>query len=367
MEQYLLELIKSNNRVIVPNFGAFIVSRDSGTTVLFNNFLSFNDGLLINHVSTQKGIQTTEATDLVSEFVDKIKKELDEQGEYTIEKLGTFTKDQNGILRFTQDPNLADILPDDKAGKESQIPASDAQLLDIDSNAPDDPAAEEKEQTEEKLKGKKGAEVKSDGKLLNLDEKKKESDKKQAPTGDKTTARKKQTEASASGGKTTVVHKEKRNGLPPWLIALLILIPIVLIVLYLLFWTGEDKTKEPKVVKKEVVDTLAAKRKADSIAMVKAQEAELLRKEEEARKKAEAEKAKGPKHYIIVGSFKEKTNADKLVEKLKANGFEEASVLSHNNMMLVSAVSYKSVLKAREAQERVLQEQKMENWILTKK
>ncbi len=55
MEQYLLELIKNNNRVIVPNFGAFIVSRDAGTTVLFNNFLSFNDGLLINHVSKKEG------------------------------------------------------------------------------------------------------------------------------------------------------------------------------------------------------------------------------------------------------------------------------------------------------------------------
>ncbi|WP_010662078.1 SPOR domain-containing protein [Marinilabilia salmonicolor] len=367
MEQYLLELIKSNNRVIVPNFGAFIVSRDSGTTVLFNNFLSFNDGLLINHVSTQKGIQTTEATDMVSEFVDKIKKELDEQGEYTIEKLGTFTKDQNGILRFTQDPHLADLLPDDKAEKESKSATGDAQLLDIDNNAPEDPAAEEKEKAEEKQKGKKASEVKSDGKLLNLDEKKEESDKKQPPKGDKTTARNKKPEASASGGKTTVVQKEKRNGLPPWLIALLILIPIVLIVLYFLFWTGEDKKKEPEVVKKEVVDTLAAKRKADSIAMVKAREEEHLRKEEEARKKAEAEKAKGPRHHIIVGSFKEKANAEKLVKKLKANGFVDASVLPYNNMVLVSAVSYESVLKAREAQERVLQEQKMENWILTKK
>ncbi|PRZ01318.1 HU family DNA-binding protein [Marinilabilia salmonicolor] len=366
MEQYLLELIKSNNRVIVPNFGAFIVSRDSGTTVLFNNFLSFNDGLLINHVSTKKGIETTEATDMVSDFVDKIKKELDEQGEYTIDKLGTFTKDQNGILRFTQDPHLAELLPEEKTEKNLKEGGPDSQLLDIDSNAPEEPV-DEKTIKEETPKDKKSGEVKSDGKLLNLDEKKGATDKKQPVKPEKTGGQKKQADGGASGGKTTVVHKEKRSGLPPWLIALLILIPIVLFVLYLIFWTGEDKKKETKVVKKEVVDTNAAQRKADSIAMVKARQEEQLRKEEEARKKAEAEKTKGPRHHIIVGSFKEEANAEKLVKRLKENGFEQASLLSHNNMVLVSAVSFESVLKAREAQEKVLQEQRLENWILTKK
>ena len=138
MEQYLLELIKNNNRVIVPNFGAFIVSRDAGTTVLFNNFLSFNDGLLINHVSSQEGIDTTQATQKVSEFVEKIKQELEENGEYAIEKLGRFTKDQNGILRFTQDPQVSELIPDKPADKEANSEKElsgkeDSTLLDLDS------------------------------------------------------------------------------------------------------------------------------------------------------------------------------------------------------------------------------------------
>ncbi|WP_291859125.1 HU family DNA-binding protein [Marinilabilia sp.] len=364
MEQYLLELIKSNNRVIVPNFGAFIVSRDAGTTVLFNNFLSFNDGLLINHISSQKGIETTEATDLVSDFVDMVKKELDDNGEYIIEKLGTFTKDQNGILRFTQDPHLAKLLPDET---EEKPKSEEGQLLDIDSNATTEPTPDEKQKDKELEEKKPVAGSKKDSKLLNLDEKKEEPAKKQVPQSEKKPAEKKTPVAGASGGRTTGRFEEKRNGLPPWLIALLILIPIVLIILYLFFWRDSGKDEPVKVAKKEVVDSAAVKAAADSIALVTAQEEERLKKEKEAREKAEAEKAKMRKHHIIVGSFKDETNALKLVKRLKENGFEEAQTLSHNNMVLVSAESYESLLKAREAQERVLQEKQMENWILTRK
>lgn len=367
MEQYLLELIKSNNRVIVPNFGAFIVSRDAGTTVLFNNFLSFNDGLLINHISSKKGIETTEATDLVSDFVDKVKKELDDKGEYSIDKLGTFTKDQNGILRFTQDSHLAKLLPDETDENPETEKSEDGQLLDIDSSATNEPTPDEKQKAKELEKKKPVAGAKKDNKLLNLDEKKEEPVKTQSIQANKKPAGKKTPVAGASGGGSAGKYDENRNGLPPWLIALLILIPIVLIILYLFFWRDSGKEEPVKVAKKEVVDSVAAKAKADSIALVKAQEEERLKQEKEAREKAEAEKAKGPRHHIIVGSFKDEANAQKLIKKLKENGFEEAQSLSHNNMVLVSAESYESVLKARDAQERVLQEQRMENWILTKK
>ena len=84
MEKFILELIKENNRVIIPNFGAFIISKENGLSILFNNFLSFNDGLLVNYIAEKKGIDTIVATDQVFEYVDKLKKQLDETGEYGI-------------------------------------------------------------------------------------------------------------------------------------------------------------------------------------------------------------------------------------------------------------------------------------------
>ena len=365
MEQYLLELIKSNNRVIVPNFGAFIVSRDAGTTVLFNNFLSFNDGLLINHISSKKGIETTEATEQVSGFVDKVKKELDEKGEYTIDKLGTFTKDQNGILRFTQDAGLAELLPEVEEEKSAVSKSEDDKLLDIDNNASEEPRVDEDKKEKEDVKDVPPAASPKDSKLLNLDEKPKASENKPPLNQEKKSADKKPPVVNASG-KSTVIHKDDKGGIPPWLIAILILIPVVLILLYLFFWRDSDQEKVVKKPAKEVVDTVVSKPVVDSAAIKKAEE-ERLRKEQEAKERAEAEKAKVPRHHIIVGSFKDEANAQKLVKKLKESGFESATSFTHNNMVLVSAESYESLLKARDAQEKVLQEKRMENWILTKK
>ncbi|MBZ4675602.1 MAG: sporulation protein [Anaerophaga sp.] len=373
MEQYLLDLIKNNNRVIVPNFGAFIVSRDAGTTVLFNNFLSFNDGLLINHVSKQEGIDTDEATQRVSDFVDKIKQELDEQGAYTIEKLGRFTKDQNGVLRFTQDSGVADLIPDEKP----QTPEAeeDSGLLDIDNEAPSGEATPDDEKNEEAPGQKKKTAAREDKKWLNLEDKKKETETKseKSAAGGKGTSFGKE-KITTSGGATTTTHDktviEDRRGWPWWLILLIILIPVALVLVYFLFIkdrTAEEETQVP--VETGVVDTIAKKPGIDSAAIKKQQE-EVLKKEQAA-KEAEAEKKEkvksGPRHHIIVGSFKNENNADALVKKLKEKGYQDAFVFKRNNLFMVSAASYESLIDARQAQEMFVQKEKMENWILTRR
>ena len=152
MEKYISELIKENNRVIIPNFGAFIISKENGISILFNNFLSFNDGLLVNYVAEQKGIDTIVATDQVFNYVDSLKKELDEKGIYSIDKLGVFKKDENGILRFQQADDFEDNL--DSGGSTKEEPSEfvnedtvevkkEAILLDIDNDSDITDAPEE--------------------------------------------------------------------------------------------------------------------------------------------------------------------------------------------------------------------------------
>jgi hypothetical protein len=364
MEQYLLELIKNNNRVIVPNFGAFIVSRDAGTTVLFNNFLSFNDGLLINYISRKEAIDDSEAFQKVTTFVEKVKKDLDDKGEYIIEKLGRFTKDQNGILRFTQDPHLTEALPETKTEEPEKIEKEiDSELLDIESNvSSDEELKEEQKETPVPLPKKD-----KDTSLLNLDEKpidKKRETKatdKKVPSGTSGTS-----DVKATTPKESVDYEYKRFVLPPWAIALIIVIPIILILAYFLLWKGRNKAELPTVKKEEIVDTIR-KPVIDSVAIKKAatEEEERLRKEKEAKEREAAGQAR--KHNIIVGSFKNEANAQKLVNKLKSNGYDQAYSFMHNNLFMVSAASCKSLSEAREAQEKILQEQQLENWILTKK
>ncbi|NJM14971.1 MAG: hypothetical protein HC896_05945 [Bacteroidales bacterium] len=54
MDAYIVELLNSNKRVIIPDFGAFIVKQGTPVTYVFNEFLKYNDGLLIDHVAKKK-------------------------------------------------------------------------------------------------------------------------------------------------------------------------------------------------------------------------------------------------------------------------------------------------------------------------
>jgi len=384
MEQYLLELIKNNNRVIVPNFGAFIVSRDAGTTVLFNNFLSFNDGLLINHVSSQEAIDTTQATRKVSEFVEKVKQDLNENGEYTIEKLGRFTKDQNGILRFTQDPKVSELIPDkpDKEAKNEKEPEKkeDSALLDLDSE--DQPESqsntgkktEEKPKEETKSKQTTAASASKDQPTASKAQAQKSPQKPAGKTAQPSEKSKAGAKKGATGKKPPVSpppfkDKNRKSGLPPWAIALLILIPVILIALYFLLWRGDTEQQKTVEEQPQVTDTIKEKPQIDSAAIkqAKKEEEERLKKEEQQAKEEQQKTQQGPRHHIIVGSFSKESNARELVKKLKSEGFDSAMYFKRNNLTLVSADSFKSLSDAYDAQQRVLQEQRMENWILTRR
>ncbi|MHC1704416.1 MAG: SPOR domain-containing protein [Tenuifilaceae bacterium] len=101
----LTEQIQKNTRVILPEFGAFLVkeSSDKGfnpSNVSFSPFLRYNDGMLEVYVAKSKGISKEEAAKEVHEFVETIKNELQEKGTFQIESLGFLKRDQRGSLTF---------------------------------------------------------------------------------------------------------------------------------------------------------------------------------------------------------------------------------------------------------------------------
>lgn len=102
----LNELIRQNTRIILPEFGAFLV-KDNGekefnpNNVSFSPFLRYNDGMLEVFIAKSKGISKEEASKDVHDFVETIKNELLEKGEFPIEGLGLLKRDQRGSLSFT--------------------------------------------------------------------------------------------------------------------------------------------------------------------------------------------------------------------------------------------------------------------------
>lgn len=105
MDKYIQQLLTDNTRVIIPGFGAFIRPQGEGE-LMFNQFLSFDDGMLSNKVKDTEGITIEEATQKISSYVGQINDQLNEGKNVSIEGVGSFKKDGDQI-QFTSDSSAA--------------------------------------------------------------------------------------------------------------------------------------------------------------------------------------------------------------------------------------------------------------------
>ena len=98
---YLIELLKDNECVIVPEFGAFISKRHSATIdyanhrfmppykeLVFNNKLTNNDDLLVNYISQKENVSNEEALAKIQKFVNQSAAILEVNLELELEGLG---------------------------------------------------------------------------------------------------------------------------------------------------------------------------------------------------------------------------------------------------------------------------------------
>jgi len=378
MEKYILELITENNRVIIPNFGAFIVSNELGVSILFNNFLSFNDGLLVNYVAEKKGIDTIIATDQVFDFVDRLKKELDETGAYSINKVGIFKKDDNGILRFQQTDDFSDNFENTEILDQNvQIQKKDI-LLDIDNDISLEPNDEEKQDS---INDDDYYSNNEPDNLLTIDtepetiittqnEHQKEKDNIESTENenkviieDSIPIKDEHINESNSSDASPKAEKSKKSRNIIILIAILcILISGSVIYFTLLRNHSKELNIKPQVEVKIEKPVLQKSIKKDSI--------EITIKEPKKKQKPIIEhivtNTKGLTH-IIVGGFKEEDNAIRLVEKLRKLGHKKAQILTKKNMFLVSIDSDTSYQKMETIQQQILETEKRESWMYSTK
>ncbi|WP_066629875.1 SPOR domain-containing protein [Labilibacter marinus] len=371
MEKYILDLISENNRVIIPNFGAFIVSKEHGPSILFNNFLSFNDGLLVNYVAEQKGIETVAATDEVFNFVDGLKKELDESGEYVIKKLGTFKKDENGILRFNQSDDFAaqfteGLVKSDEASEEKLEGAETSEetsetkdgVLILDEEKSEDTSI--KDEVEEKAVDVEKTKVDDEPAKPIVKEFPKKDNKVivTPPVSTKAVEEKKKPEPikKTTYKKTVVKQKEDKRGLIAF-IAIAVIV-VLCVVGYFVFFNKPEK--EPiKIAQKEIVKPKPKKTPVKKDTTL-AEKKKVVKPKEEAKLVVPA-LAKGQFH-IIVGGFKNVENANKMVDKLKSEGYTNAQMIVKDKMHLVSIDNNVSYSKMEAKQQEILSKQ-MGSWL----
>ena len=378
MEKYISELIQENNRVIIPNFGAFIISKENGVSILFNNFLSFNDGLFVNYVAEQKGIDTIVATDQVFEFVDNLKKQLDEQGVYAIEKLGVFKKDENGILRFQQaedfgegfvskEPVVEEEEVDDVTTKEEPLDMEEGKketfLLDIDNSSEITEAGDDEKigETPSDDENKPGSEA-----ILTIDNEPEEVEaetKKETvviPKAEPVKPKVQVVSEKKSGATETnkyvqeTIKEKKRKDIITFIIIAVLL--VICIGAYFLFFNKPQK---------KVIKTIPVKveKPVTQQPVVTDTVPKVVSKPEPIQEPVKPAVAAGKDFFIIVGSFKNEANAVKMLNKLKASGFGNAQIIPKGNMFLVSADSSPSYKKIEARQQEILENDKIESWL----
>jgi cell division septation protein DedD len=101
MENYILNLLKENSRVVIPEFGAFIIRQQNPPEIAFNSLLTFNDGILTEYVCRKSGISFLEASAKVSDYVEKLKTELQIHNRLTFNEIGWLWTDESGEKQFT--------------------------------------------------------------------------------------------------------------------------------------------------------------------------------------------------------------------------------------------------------------------------
>ncbi|HEY4788550.1 MAG TPA: SPOR domain-containing protein [Bacteroidales bacterium] len=100
LSKYLKNLLEFHSRVIVPDLGAFMLKGDSSKTIYFNEFLRFNDGLLVDHIAEQEHINKIDAVRKIKAFVDSVNKQLTDNKSVEIEGIGTLYLDINEKIQL---------------------------------------------------------------------------------------------------------------------------------------------------------------------------------------------------------------------------------------------------------------------------
>ncbi len=380
VEEAIVELLKVHNRVILPNFGAFLVAKDDPedkSYVLFNSFLSFNDGLLIDYLIEKNGVDNIVATDFVSEYVFKLKAILNEEKLYKFNYLGSFDFEESGSMRFRYNPNT---------GRTPQKPASHAKVAakvvekkEI-SKEPEEkvvqaPILSSPITTTSSAKEDKPKDNKSNDDLLNFDSSTPptvvvEASPRNAGSGSNELS---DAKFELIEEKPTL-HKKSEPSDKPWepvesntkrtviFIGLFAVTLAIIGYLFLVYFPNKQEEEMRKIAMEREAKSqvIFKKQQEDSIAIIKTRELAIA---DSIRISDESKVTMANGYHIIIGAFADERNADKLVAKLKSDNFPMAQKIVGKNRFLVSAESCSDVALATKRLQVVTQTLGADGWI----
>lgn len=332
INRYIKELLNEHNRVIVPDLGAFLYKGESSKTIYFNEFLRFNDGLLLNYIAEQGKIDKIEAAKQIKAYVEGTNKLLQAKKKVAIEGIGYLYLDENDKIQLQSDANTE---------LQTEEPQSKPSI------AAEEPKVSEK--TEPVVSFEKPAnEVNSGIKpLVSFDfpetkrntvaqETIKESPK---PTFQTPPPTKAKNSASAAGKKKSTPTATKNNRLIIWIASIVVIIIITLLYLFIIKPLYQNKEKEKNaVITNANLDTIVIAKKDST--------QETMQPVTKQNNTVPMTNSGHKKYHLVVGCFVQENNADKVVQKLRNDGFSPEKFAKIEQMYFVSIASFNNKASA---------------------
>lgn len=396
MNKIINDLLNTNARVIIPDFGAFIVKQKNPRLIVFNEFLRYNDGLLVDYISATEQTDKDTAKARIAGFVEETNRKLSAGEGVVLPGLGKLFKDSSGKLTFTEEitESSGEVKKEKKTVPDKEKVSEPAQKESPESKKP---GKQEKVKSEkEEPKSEKKEEIKpKEEKPVEFTFEKEES-KPAAPREISKPANEK-ISVSPVRPKGVIEKDEKQKQIPSTEIekdskitrkrnSLQIVIWIILIVVVngaIIAWflfndqiTGifrKDKFKESQMT--TAVDTEEAiqserdetnnlesssEQSEESLPQVTQQNNNTLTETSVAQPIVHETKA----YYIVAGCFREESNADQLVTELRKKGFQAEKFGKIGNLHAVSFSSFTDKSAALEELKKIRNTEQKEAWVV---
>jgi nucleoid DNA-binding protein len=90
MNKYIIDFLKQEGRVIIPNFGCLSLSEDG--KVVFNTYIKFDDGKLSAYICEQTGNEAQDVINSISAWSSELQAQVNTGVDYELTGLGVFFK-----------------------------------------------------------------------------------------------------------------------------------------------------------------------------------------------------------------------------------------------------------------------------------
>lgn len=358
IKKYIIELISGNNRVIIPDFGAFMIQETpEGKVMSFNDFLKFNDGLLVNHIIKNEKVNKNQALDQIKEFVKEIESAFNQGKVYVFEGIGELSKDSQGNIKLSTKLTVA---PETKK-------ATDVPPIVLDEKKPE-PVAQVKEEKKETPKPvtpkvEETSKPKEPTPVVSTEEKK--------PTPQVTPTFKTTTNVKSEPSKTVkqpIVIKtaKKHSALNTILLVAACLVIVAAGVWTVLTFHLIDRfmpAKKAVVVKTDTIQVVDTTPMVDTTTIVET--APVVKPIEEPKVVDEQMNGNAKRFYLIAGSFKVRSNAERFQTKLSGKGFNSQIIERKNGFNAVTIKDFATKNEALEEWQNI-KEDYPGTWILIK-